>query len=209
MEIVETSITVVTSLLGGAVGGILTAGKIARSGEKARARYKAEQEIRTTVLKYRATIVFDHDQLYEKSAYSKDYTSVAGQESFASQVEIRLSFIPKKAATTIRAAMTGLLGDVTYDLAVQRTYVPEERLDPDRESKRRALVLHQILKTEQELVEGLLSQMLASQNSGDKHHEFYRQALVSLDAMEAAVADKPSPLRRLAFWNRPKGRSKS
>jgi hypothetical protein len=181
---------IATSLLGGAVGGVLTAGKIARSGEKARARFEAEEAIRASVTVYRATMVYDHEQLYEPSHYSKEYTSVEGQEIFASDVLTRLPSLSKKTGERVQAELQILLGDLTYKLAVQRAFVPLDRIDPDKEGERRALVLFQILNTEEDRLEGLLRRMLASQNRGESHNELYAEALMALDRILLAVSGR-------------------
>lgn len=192
MDVLGTIVSVIAGLFGGALGGVLTAGKIARSAERARRQFEAEEGVRAAVTVYRATMVFDHEQLYEVSHFSTDYTSVAGQETFAGELLARMPYLPHKVGEKLRTELRKLLGDLTYNLAVQRAFVPQDRLDPDREGQRQALVLFQVLHSEEDEIEGTLRQMLASQNRGEYHNDLYKLAVGSLDRMLDAVASTRS-----------------
>lgn len=171
----STGVGLVASLFGGAVGGLLTAGVIARSSERARARFEAEGVIFAVVKGYAAVIAYEHDQLYEKSAFSHEYGSVAGQEEFARAVLVELPRLPKRRATKIESELAGLVGALTYALAVQRTYIDPEHFDEKRESMRRALTLRKFLFDEGTL-DALLPRMLKNQNDIDQHNLDYANA---------------------------------
>jgi hypothetical protein len=185
-------VSAVAGLSGGAVGGVLTAGQISRRSELARHRLAAENALRGIVETFRATIVFDHDQVYEASRFSKDYASVGGQEEFAVAVLSRLHPLGKRTARVLRAEVLLLVGDLRYKLAEQRRSLPSERLDPDHETMRQSLALHRILNAGGERVDGLLPGMLATQNDPAPHGALYEQCLASLTRMLEALGGEPA-----------------
>jgi hypothetical protein len=187
VDLVGIIVGLVSGLFGGAVGGVLTARRIAVGAERGRAQFEAEEAIRATVTVYRATVTFDHNQVFEVSHYAKEYTSVAGQEAFGAKVLQQVGHLGRRSREAIKKELRLLLGSLPYELAVQRAHVPEERLDVEKEKARQALVLHQVLAVEETTVDGLLRQMLATQNRGDLHHDLFRQATASLDRILAEV----------------------
>ena len=192
VDLIGMIVSVVAGLLGGAVGGVLTAGQISRRSELARQRLVAENALREIVETFRATIVFDHDQVYEVSQFSKDYASVGGQEEFAVAVLSRLHPVRKRTAQALRAEVLVLVGDLCYELSEQRRSLPSERLDPDRETRRQSLALHRILHAGDERVDGLLPGLLASQNDPAQHGVLYEQCLASLTRMLEALGGEPA-----------------
>lgn len=198
MDLLQTGIGVATGLAGGAVGGVLTAGRITRSGEKARARLAAEGAIRSTVTSYQATIQFDHDQVYEKSFYSKDYASLAGQEEFALALIAELPQLSRTARDRLHSELLLLVGKVTYALAKQRAHVPADRFDEKHESLRRALALTRILAEDEEIVDSRLDLLLKFQNEPQKHEASFNETIGSLDRMLGAVPVEDPRFARFA-----------
>lgn len=193
MDALELILGAVTGVFGGAVGGVLTAGQISQRAELARERLDAQRTLREVIRRYRATIVFDHDQVYEVSHFSTDYSSITGQEEFAAAILSNVGALRRRPQLVLRAELLRLVGDLRFRLAAQRTWLPPERLDPERESKRQSLALHQIIHSGEERVDGLLPSILGSQNEPERHSELYRQALAALDVMLAAVGDERHP----------------
>lgn len=197
MSLSETMISVLAGLFGGALGGVATAGKIAHSGERARARFRAEEHISAAVRIYRATMTFDHDLVHSRGQFPVEYTSVAGQEEFAGNVLGCLSALPRKTRDAIETELQILIGCLAFDLAAHRANVPEGRLLADQESRRQELALYQVLNSPQGVREGTLRRMIATQNSVSDHDALYKSALTTLDRMLAEVA------HRGPRWERP------
>lgn len=183
MDLVNLVSSAVVGLFGGAAGGVLTAGEISRRSELARQRLTARRRLTELVNCYRATIRFDHDQLYETSRFSEDYGSIEGQEAFAVAILRALEPIDSRTAQRLRTELLALVGDLRFKLAEQRAWLPDERLDADRESKRQSLALYQILHAGDERVDGLLPQLLQTQNDPQRHQTLYESAVASLDRM--------------------------
>jgi hypothetical protein len=189
MDLWSTLIGVISGLFGGAVGGVLTAGRITRSGEVARARFAAEGVVASVIQRYRSILVYEHDQVYEKSAFSEEYASIPGQEEFARAVLVELPRMSRKKALNIELELKNLVGSLTYALAVQRTYIEPDRFAPEREALRRALTLRQFL-FEPASLDAILPRMLATQNDG-QHVLHYTAALDALGRILGQVSREP------------------
>ena len=188
MGLFEVVTGAVAGLFGGAVGGVLTAGQISRRSELAREQLGAERALRELIERYRATIVFDHNQVFEASKFSKDYASITGQEEFAIAVLAHVEPLGERTVQDLRSEVLELVGDLRLRLAEQRTWLPVEQLDPEREGKRQSLALYQIRHSGDERVYGLLPNLLKSQNDPNQHEVLYQATLASLDRMLNTLA---------------------
>ncbi|MHB1475272.1 MAG: hypothetical protein ACYCV4_16945 [Dermatophilaceae bacterium] len=71
MDVLATVISAVVGLFGGAVGGVLSAGQIARRSELARERVAAEGALRAHIRSYKATLVFDRGEIHRSSRFTE------------------------------------------------------------------------------------------------------------------------------------------
>ena len=69
MDVIGPAIAVVSGLFGGAVGGVLTAGKIARASQLSRDQLDAERHVLALVRRYRANLQWDAARLPKLDHY--------------------------------------------------------------------------------------------------------------------------------------------
>lgn len=177
-------ISLASGLIGGAGGGVLTAGVIAVNGAKAQQRYRTAATIRGILSSYRAVLVHDHDQLYRVSHFPESYASIQGQYELAISVLAELPSLSRRKRKRIREGLVQLVGEIPLEFAEARVHLPDGVLDEDAERSRLAMeLLKAIHGDEQSRTKGLLSDLLRTQSKMKEHPAIYDQTLGVFDGL--------------------------
>lgn len=139
MDPLSTAITVVTSLLGGAVGGVLTVGTITRLTERSHERYDDKRKIHDRVRSYLASIKYDEAMLPRRSSFPADYASLKGQYALCFGVlqdSVRLSNGDRR---KLRSNLLLLVGQTTLTGCERLVDVPDGKIDAQQANADRAL----------------------------------------------------------------------
>ena len=105
----------VTGLFGGALGGMLIAGPVARAGEAGRDRYRAEAEIRGVLATYRDMLRYDRDHSFSQSSFPNSYTSPKGRERMASDVLRPVAALARWQREDVCAGLDLLIGTASFN----------------------------------------------------------------------------------------------
>lgn len=179
------AVTTVLGLFGGAVGGVVAAGQIARRSAKAKDRYESMTTLRGVLSTYRARLAYERAEAASNSVYPKSYADPAGQEELTLAVLRELPHLNRRLAVTMCTGLQQLVGTVTLGFAEGRLYVPAARLDPDSEKQRLGLLLSKVLFDGESMAKsyGLLGELLRSQNAPEKRELDYEAAMAALASL--------------------------
>jgi hypothetical protein len=146
MNELQLVVSVVTGLLGGALGGVLTAGTITRLSERSKARYAARTEVQGLLNRYRATIVYTEARMPATSSYPADYVDIRSQYELSRSVLAAARPLPRSTVAKLRSGLLELVGKTTVESAELLIDVPAERLDAEVESRRMFIEQHKLLR---------------------------------------------------------------
>jgi hypothetical protein len=185
---VQVVISVVSGLLGGAVGGVATAGAIAIRGAKATERYRATSGVRGVLDSYRALLIHDHDEAYRVDHYSERYAGYEGQLDLAISILAELPKLGSRTRKRLHAGLLILVGGVTLGLAEKRVYLPAGISDPEDDTKRRVVEMLKALNENKDAkTRGLLSELVSTENDRSAHSALFQQTLTLFDDLLKAV----------------------
>lgn len=156
-------IGLVTGLFGGAVGGMLIAGPVARQGELARDRYRAESAIRGVVGIYRDTLRYDRDHDFARSSFPNSYTSQLGREEMTREVLGHADRLSRWQRNAVLEALDLLIGATSLEwiLAYRHAAVSEK----DEGFSRSFAVIKSLYEGKNQ---GLIQAMLRADHDGDR-----------------------------------------
>lgn len=181
---VKLVISTIFGLIGGAVGGILTAGRITVLGITARERYEAKANIRSILNAYKAQLAYNHDSVYRTDSYPSKYADVEGQDELAESVLRELPAMTPRSRRALRQSLTRLVGALPVTLAENRLHLPAESVDDTEVRQRRVThMLKAINEDQPDQTKGLLSDLLRTQNEKFKHKEVLSNTLSELNKM--------------------------
>lgn len=124
-------IGLVTGLFGGALGGMLIAGPVARAGEAGRDRYRAEAEIRGVLAIYRDMLRYDRDHSFSTSSFPNSYTSPKGRERMANDVLGPTAALARWQRQDICAGLDLLIGTASFNRIQAYGNAPESMKDEE------------------------------------------------------------------------------
>lgn len=182
MELIGPVIGAVSGLFGGAVGGVLTAGSIARASQRSREQLDAERRVLAVVRTYRANLQWDAALLHRLDHYPESYASIGGQEHLAVQLLRELPLLTPRVARRIEPRLEPLFGVLVLTLARQRAFVDEAQLDLDAESRRRTLTMLRIVRGDPD-EDGALRELLRDQNDRPRMERGHARVIEILDAI--------------------------
>jgi len=189
MELVGPVIGAVSGLFGGAVGGILTAGSIARASERSRDQVGAERRVLELVRGYRAKLQWDAAQLPKIDRYPDSYGSISGQERLAVQLIRELPVLRPRIAKRIEPHLQPLFGTLVLALARQRAFVDDAEFDRDAESMRQSMTMLRIVAGDPD-EDGALQELLGDQNNRLRTEHGHAKVIGILDAIRDVLVPR-------------------
>lgn len=176
-------ISVVSGLIGGAGGGLATAGAIAVRAARSKERFGATSTIRGVLNSYRALLVYEHDEHYRVDRFSDRYASFEGQLELAESILAQLPILGSSKRIKIRQGLLSLVGEITLGQAEKRVYLPEEMRDPQDGNTRRVVAMLKAANKGERPMKGLLSELVASQNDSSAHASLLDRTIAEFDDM--------------------------
>lgn len=181
-------ISVLSGLLGGAVGGVATAGRIAVLGVRAKERHESAAIVRAVLSSYRALVLYDHDQVFRTDAFPSRYAGIEGQDELAESILRELPRLPRSKRKLLRKGLSNLVGELSLELAEGRVYLPRDAADPDEVRQRRLTYsVKAIHERGAAGTKGLLSELLGTQNDTSAHDAALTKTLEVLKGMLKVV----------------------
>jgi len=181
---IQIVVSVISGLFGGALGGVTTAGVIARRGERARTRYAATTAIRGALNSYRAQLVHDRGQLQILSHFTESFASIWGQEELAKSIVTQLPLLSRRRRRRIRRLLCLLVGELPLEFAERRAHVPTDSLDIEQEKQRQTVQLLKAIQAGQsDRTGGLLNQLLKTESDIAANNVVFEQVLADIDKL--------------------------
>lgn len=180
-------ISIVSGLVGGAGGGLATAGAIAVRATRANERFRATSTVRGILNSYRALLIYEHDEHYRVDRFSDRYASFEGQLELAESILVQLPTLKSGKRNRIRQGLLSLVGEITLGQAEKRVYLPEEMRDAEDGNTRRVVAMLKAANEGEQPMKGLLSELVASQNDSAAHVSLLEQTLTEFEDMLKVV----------------------
>jgi hypothetical protein len=191
MDLIGPAIGAVSGLFGDAVGGVLTAGGIARASDHSHDQVDAERRVLALVRGYRAKLQWDAAQLPKIDRYPDSYGSLSGQERVAMQFIRELPLLRPRIARRIEPHLQPLFGTLVLTLARQRAFVDDVEFHPDAEIYRQSATAHRILAQDPN-ADGALQELLSDQNDRVRTEQGHAKVIGFLDAIRDVLVPRRS-----------------